>query len=116
MASATVPSTPRRPLPGAYFQTPQASNLRPGQVTQPTFQTNLPAINQQHKATNEDQALAQPSQVENSFAAKQGPAYLEPIQRASRTVNDMLAREAQYPELDSYVGRELRITVQGMHE
>ena len=35
------------------------------------------------------------------------PAALQPVQRAARTINEVLQREASFPELDSYVKREL---------
>jgi hypothetical protein len=34
------------------------------------------------------------------------PAELTAIQRAARTVNETLAREARFPELDNYITRE----------
>jgi nuclear pore complex protein Nup155 len=35
------------------------------------------------------------------------PVALQPIQRAARTINEVLQREASFPDLDSYVKREL---------
>jgi nuclear pore complex protein Nup155 len=34
------------------------------------------------------------------------PGALQPIQRAARTINEVLLREQGFPDLDSYVKRE----------
>ncbi|KAH8752345.1 putative nucleoporin [Hyaloscypha sp. PMI_1271] len=66
--------TPQRPLPGAYFNTPAASRFQTGApIRQPMFQP---------------QGTRQPAR---------------PIQRAARTINEVLQREASFPDLDSYV-------------
>lgn len=33
---------------------------------------------------------------------------LKPIDRAAKTINETLAQETKYPELDSYIGRKRR--------
>jgi len=31
---------------------------------------------------------------------------MTPVERAARTVDDMIVRDARYPELETYVGRK----------
>ena len=105
--SFPAPQTPHRlGLPGAYIQTPaQQTNLRPGQIAQPNFQIRATSFNQQYGSQGQSQAVSHSAQQGGQVAGVQIPAELKPIQRASKTINDALAREAQFPELDSYVGR-----------
>ena len=98
----SFPQTPNRPLPGTYIQTP-GPNLNP---PPPIFQPNLPKSFQPNGSQNQGQAVAQPPQPGGQGTSKQSAEYVKPIQRAAKTINDTLAREAQYPELDSYVGRK----------
>ena len=48
--------------------------------------------------------MVQPQQ--NGAIANRTQNDLKPVERATRTINDALARETQYPELDAYVSRE----------
>ena len=97
--SFAAPQTPQKPaLPGAYIQTP-------AQQTKPRTELVGQSNYQQHGSQGQGQALSQPTQQGGEGGASQNTAELSPIQRASRTINDTLAREAQFPELDSYVGR-----------
>lgn len=50
--------------------------------------------------------MTQGNQQNGQSTGRQTAEYLQPLQRASKAVNDVLTREAQYPELDSYVGRK----------
>ncbi|KAL2815829.1 Non-repetitive/WGA-negative nucleoporin C-terminal-domain-containing protein [Aspergillus cavernicola] len=88
------PMTPQKPLPGAFFQTPAPSNalnhpqfVSPQPTTQPASQAVLPRY--------------PPSSVLKPTA----PQNLNTEERAARTVNDTLAQEARYPELDSYLSQ-----------
>lgn len=98
-ASATAPTmafppqTPQRPLPGAFFNTPAPNRMAP----QNPFHQN---IFQPRSNTAAGPPAGQP--VREAPA----PQILQPIQRAARTINDVLLREASFPDLDSYVRRK----------
>jgi len=81
MAAAAPPATPQRNLPGAYFNTPAPAPS--------IFSQNAQALRQQPPP---GPALAQ--QSANTVSA---------VERAARTINDTLASEARFPELESYV-------------
>jgi hypothetical protein len=51
---------------------------------------------QQVAAQAQDQNQLANSSVDN----------LNPVERAARTINEMLNHDLRYPDLDSYVGRE----------
>jgi nuclear pore complex protein Nup155 len=91
--------TPQRPLPGAYFNTPAASRFATGgPIRQPSFQTQ--GTRQPSNPTgNPSQPISQSREVPRPQAQK-------PIQRAARTINEVLQREASFPDLDSYVRRK----------
>ena len=57
------------------------------------------------------QAQGQDSQQAGALVntAPQAPS-LKPVQRAARTINEVLRKDANFPELDSYVKRTLRST------
>lgn len=103
--SFQLPQTPLKPLPGAYLQTPAQSNLRPGQLPNSQLQVFAPSLqhgaqmHQQHSAA--DQSAPQSGQI----GEKKGLGDLRPIDRALRTINETLNKEASFPELDSYIGR-----------
>lgn len=81
MAAVAPPATPQRQLPGAYFNTPAPAPS--------IFSQNAQALRQQPPP---GPALAQ--QSTNTISA---------VERAARTINDTLAAEAHFPELESYV-------------
>lgn len=82
-----VPQTPQRPTPGAFIATPAPN--RP-----PNFRT-----------ASSQQPLA-PSQPAPAPVLPAPAPALTPIERASLAINDTLATEARYPELETYVGRK----------
>ncbi|KAL2847471.1 Non-repetitive/WGA-negative nucleoporin C-terminal-domain-containing protein [Aspergillus pseudoustus] len=91
------PVTPQKPLPGAFFQTPVPSNAPISQpvvssqtATQPTNSTTQTVLPRFPPASALKPASAQSSIAED---------------RAARTVNDTLAQEARYPDLDSYLSQ-----------
>ncbi|KAI9841963.1 MAG: hypothetical protein M1837_000283 [Sclerophora amabilis] len=94
--------TPQRNLPGAYKTTPAPNRYQAVSAPSPSRFTSFvssPPQNAVSQRTNEQpaqSAIAQPIQA---------PPAPEPIERAARTVNDSLAQETRYPELDSYVGQ-----------
>ncbi|TVY71410.1 Nucleoporin [Lachnellula suecica] len=88
--SYPVLQTPQRPLPGAFFNTPAASRFPPP-PRQPVFTTGGVQRNPQDAQDGQ-----QPAPVRESQS-------LQPIQRAARTINEVLQREASFPDLDSYV-------------
>lgn len=87
--------TPPRPLPGTYFPTPAASTIKHGAP----FQTKTPSSSM---------AQASPPtalQKLSPAAPKVKSETLSSRERAARTINDTLAQEARYPDLDSYLSR-----------
>ncbi|PQE28872.1 non-repetitive nucleoporin protein [Rutstroemia sp. NJR-2017a BBW] len=87
------PATPQRPLPGTYFMTPAAPRFnQPPPPQQPLFRPPQPAAPQNAVAIPPP---ANPPQTQ--------PQPLQPIQRAARTINEVLQREESFPDLDSYV-------------
>ncbi|KAG9238935.1 putative nucleoporin [Amylocarpus encephaloides] len=80
--------TPTRPLPGAFFNTPAAG--RNTSMRQPVF-SSLGRTSGMVTGGQTAQSSPRPSQAS------------QPIQRAARTINEYLQREASFPELDSYV-------------
>ena len=47
----------------------------------------------------------QQSQQQSQTGANRSAETLQPVERAARTVAEVLSQEAQYPELDNYIGR-----------
>lgn len=88
--------TPSRPLPGTYFQTPASTSVNHGSL----FQRTPTAAARSSPAT----ALQKRSPA---AASKTKTETLSTRERAARTINDTLAMEARYPDLDSYLAREL---------
>jgi nuclear pore complex protein Nup155 len=89
--------TPQRPLPGTYFATPL-----PGDIPNaPNFQTKTPSV----PAGQSAPALSPPKV--SPAAPKSKNETLNTRQRAARTINDTLAQESRYPDLDSYLSRKL---------
>lgn len=96
---AYAPATPQRPLPGAYFATPAASRFTSGPpARQPLFSQGgrppAPGPNPNDGNPNPQSRQAPP------------PTAITPVSRAARTISDVLSREAQFPEIDSYIRRE----------
>lgn len=88
--------TPQRPLPGAYFQTP-APNNAPN--AQPLFAAKAAAASAEQDASPAALPKLPPA------ASKSKNQILSTEERAARTVDDTLAQEARYPDLDSYLSR-----------
>lgn len=106
---AAAAPTPQRPLPGAYVQTPAWSRFKTGQTGSIEFTSNslaqLRSLGQGLSTrTPESKGSDPPSQTANE--AERQPEILKPIERAAKTINETLAHDARYPELDSYIGRE----------
>jgi len=96
--------TPQRPLPGAFLQTPAASRYQPG----PDPARNLfrqPPQASQTNPTGQAQGTSAGSQQQQVAQTQTQPRALLPVQRAARTINEVLQRDANFPDLDSYVRR-----------
>ncbi|RAL07213.1 putative non-repetitive nucleoporin [Aspergillus homomorphus CBS 101889] len=92
MSYPTLPTlTPQRPLPGAYFQTPA-----------PNAGASAQALSSQQPAAT-TQEPPSPIQLPSFTAVQTKPkqSLLNTEQRAARTINDTLAQESRYPDLDS---------------
>ncbi|KAK2759529.1 hypothetical protein FQN54_003008 [Arachnomyces sp. PD_36] len=92
--------TPQRPLPGTYFPTPAPRPTQNG----PLFPTTSPAAQPGQPATPGAPALSQsPLSKLPITASKNKAESLNPQERAARTINETLAQESRYPDLDSYL-------------
>ena len=92
--------TPARTGPGTFAATPASHLLRmPPNLR--TSETRPPPVEQSQAAAPSNAQNHNPSQ---SLSPSQGQGFT-PIERAARTINDTLAREARYPDLEAYVGR-----------
>lgn len=89
--------TPQKPLPGAYFQTPA-----------PTVAAAAPSFSPKPVAAPAEQQPASPVALPRLPPATFKPKTqaLSTEERAAGTVNDTLAQEARYPDLDSYLSRK----------
>ena len=94
--------TPQKPLPGAYIQTPPVSRFQSLQPRPSNLRSSSALSQQQRSLQSQSQALGQQAQpaIQN-----QSVEDVKPIARASKAINDTLAEESRYPELDSYIGR-----------
>ena len=99
--------TPQRPLPGAYLQTPALNRFQSNKVL-PNLLSNPASSYSQHVSQAPSQAHTAEIQpvTENGKPPVQT---LKPLERAAKTINETLARENAYPELDSYLGRKFPI-------
>lgn len=86
------PATPQKPLPGAFLTTPAPSRLTKPVSFQSFHHGTLQLETGSMNAIDTARDLAKPQA-------------LRPVQRAARTINDILQREACFPDLDSYVRR-----------
>lgn len=98
--------TPQRPLPGAYLQTPAPNKFQAGQISLPPFRSNLAPLTQDGPQI-QNQPLASSTQQAPPEGGKPPVETLKPLDRAARTINEVLSLETKYPELDSYIGRKL---------
>ena len=100
--------TPQRPLPGGFPQTSASGRYQTG-TSRPTFPRagSNPAFQQpQNVPQNAPQQSVQSSQQNGQVAVKSKTRTLDPIARASKTVDETLDQESRYPELDTYLGRK----------
>ncbi|EEH47111.1 uncharacterized protein PADG_03209 [Paracoccidioides brasiliensis Pb18] len=94
------PLTPQKPLPGAYFQTPA-----PSAYNGPLFQSSNLSGGRDQPATAAE-PFPQPRRPRlPATKIKNRVETLNPRQRAARTVDEALAQEARYPDLDSYLSQ-----------
>lgn len=84
------PATPQKPLPGAYFQTPAPATARP-------LPPNLPLQTQPQTPMPKLPPAA--SKTKNQTVSTE--------ERGARTINSSLQSESRYPDLDSYLSREI---------
>lgn len=99
--AAPVMQTPQRPLPGAFFNTPAASRFGappPAPIFRPTGLSSAQATTPGQGANAQQTPQSTPGGLQNRT--------LQPVQRAARTINETLQKEANFPDLDSYVRRE----------
>ena len=96
--------TPQKQLPGAYIQTPAQGKLQSGQIVS-NFRSNSAPSYSQHGFQAPSQAHTSPSQTV-AEVGKPSAQTLKPLERAAKTINETLAKENAYPELDSYLGRK----------
>lgn len=100
--------TPQRPLPGAYFNTPAASRFDTRAPPPPIFRTQSQSLSSAPGGapTGGSNPGGQQQLPLDQSRQQSQTRPLQPIQRAARTINDILLREAAFPDLDSYVRRK----------
>lgn len=98
--------TPQRPLPGAYVQTPALSRYPSGQLPPPISRSLSAGSTKNHGFQGQGLTPAAQGQQVTADGGKPPGENLKPIDRAAKTVNEVLAQETKYPELDTYIGRK----------
>ncbi|KAI1005151.1 Nucleoporin [Podosphaera aphanis] len=85
-----IPATPQKDLPGSFFNTPAINR----------FGNNV-IFNQLNssKSSSTEESIISTTETLDSRTQQ----WLKPVQRAAKTINDVLQREASYPDLDSYL-------------
>lgn len=96
------PATPQKSLPGAFFTTPAPSRFSKKNVTLHQSSYNDRVISSRTAGSNGGDSLAAIEAAREQAKSQE----LRPVQRAAKTINDVLQREASYPDLDSYVRRK----------
>lgn len=108
--SLTLPQTPQRPLPGLYPKTPAPPP--PQFALGPSIYRSSPNVDTQSSAQNassrQQQLQVPPAQQQSAASGAIAQQGMTPTQRAARTINETLAAESRYPELDSYVSRKMQ--------
>jgi hypothetical protein len=102
MTSVANPITPLRPTPGNFLETPAPNRAPAPQPPDFGRRTSTFAPSQQNGAL----VPAQSQAVEQQNRAESASSAMTPVQRAARTINDTLAFDARYPDLESYVTRK----------
>ncbi|MCJ1288076.1 hypothetical protein MMC26_007429 [Xylographa opegraphella] len=99
--------TPKRPLPGGFPTTPASGRFQTGALRPVFRQAGSNSAFQQSEIVlqNAPQQQAQSSQQNGQVAAKPTTGTLDPITRASNTINETLDQDSRYPELDTYLGQ-----------
>ncbi|PNS16212.1 hypothetical protein CAC42_6319 [Sphaceloma murrayae] len=96
--TSTQTATPQRKLPGGYVQTPAQSR-----ISQPSiFRSNSSSALALQRKPSSGVLINQASQPSNTPQPAQN---LTPVAIGARTINDALASESRYPELESYIGQ-----------
>ena len=101
---ASTFQSPSRPIPGMYMATPAARRYQSAPGGQ---QSSHPASQQ---LSQPNRAAGQGSTV-NQDGLKSRVPDLSSVERAARTINEVLAQEQRYPDLDTYLGREFIVAV-----
>ncbi|KAF2223739.1 Non-repetitive/WGA-negative nucleoporin family protein [Elsinoe ampelina] len=100
--TSTQTATPQRKLPGGYISTPAQSQ----RIAQPSiFRSNSSSALALQRKPSSGALVNTASQSQQQVSGAQAPQDLSPVARGARTINDALASESRYPELDSYVGQ-----------
>ena len=108
--SVPVPQTPQRPLPGAYIQTPAPNSKYQSNSTSKLNDQSSAAISQQQfPLPGQGLAISQQRQQSGPVLGRPEQEELQPLERASRTINETILQESRYPDLDSYVSRKYTI-------
>ncbi|KAK3111069.1 hypothetical protein LTR53_014045, partial [Teratosphaeriaceae sp. CCFEE 6253] len=88
MAAVAAPQTPMRPLPGGFINTPAPA---------PTiFAQQAAQLRQNHAA---------PASTNPNASTQPSPPQMSSVDRAARTINDTLATERRFPELERYISQ-----------
>lgn len=103
-------------MAGAYIQTPAMTRYDPSSdPTRQLFQqhksaTSLTSQQQQQQQQSQQLATTNAQQQQPAQAQQQQSQSVQPVQRAARTINDVLQRDANYPDLDTYLKRNYQFS------
>nr|KMM69011.1 nucleoporin Nup157/170 [Coccidioides posadasii RMSCC 3488] len=93
------PLTPAKPVPGTYFQTP-APSLANGGLYQNRMLSSAAA-----RPSSAGSTLAQTIGTKAVSSTKSKAETMSPRERGARTIDDALAQDSRYPDLDSYLSQ-----------
>ncbi len=97
---SVVQQTPARPVPGVWPQTPAP---RPPPVSAPSFQTpSRPSLVPTQSSTSLVTTTPSGAVAQTSVRPLEA---LEPAERAARAINESLAQESRFPEVDNYLSQ-----------
>ncbi|GAB1319439.1 hypothetical protein MFIFM68171_09649 [Madurella fahalii] len=93
------PTTPKRPIPGAYFNTPVPRTANPNRRRSSLFQATGSGATSGMTTTT---APSAPEPVAGGLTTAQGRDDTPPVAKAARVINQTLQTDESYPDLDSY--------------
>lgn len=102
MATVLPPQTPARPVPGVWPQTPAARPQQPA----PSFHSPGTSLSRPGLSHSSSTGALPTRPLDPSVQPSvRQPESLEPVERAARTINEALANESRFPDIDNYLSQ-----------